>query len=129
MFLLLFLIAAASAAATVPRTVLDGNMVNLQSCRIIPRDDLLDCFSTLVDTNHDNILNSTEITTFLTAQNIPAQTVLMRICDTNSDGALDATDWNSPNACAHSQPIITRACYICVNAGWTPPSMKKKSQL
>jgi hypothetical protein len=105
------------------RTPMDDTMTNMQACRTLVRDDLQSCFSSLVDTNHDNSLSAAEVSTFLTAQNIPAATVLMKLCDTNKDNALDSTDWSSPNACAQSQPIITRACYICVKAGWTPPSL------
>lgn len=93
---------------------------SMQACREMARNDLLSCFSQLVDTNKDGSLDLGEISAFLNAQNIPAQTVLMRLCDIDQDNALTMSDWNSSQACAQSQPIITRACYICVRAGWNP---------
>ncbi len=121
--LLLFLLLATSFALT--------DVASMQACRTMARDALLPCFSSLVDTNHDGSLNLTEITTFLNVQHVPASSVLMRLCDTNNDNVLDMTDWNAVSGCAHSQPIITRACYICVQAGWSPfgdnvPSVNKK---
>jgi len=135
---MLFLALCALAVALAPpkrNPVMSSDMQANTACRTIGRDQLLDCFTTLVDTNHDNILSSDEIGTFLTANNIPAQTVLMRICDVNHDGSLTMDDWNAPGSCAQSQPIITRACYICVRAGWSPlttsstttPAVNKKT--
>lgn len=122
MFLSILLLVIVAAAVPPP---IPGE-TDSAFCRTLTRDSLLPCFSSLIDTNGDNQLNQTEITTFLAAQNISAQTVIMRLCDTNGDNMLNMTDWNAPTACAQTQPIITRICYICVKAGWTPPQVGKK---
>ncbi len=117
--LLLLLLAA---IATASRRDMPADMQAMLDCRTMGRDLLLGCFSTLVDTDHNNILNMTEISTFL---NMTGEaTVIMQICDTNHDGSLTLDDWNAPDSCVHSQPIISRICRFCERAGWS--SKKKK---
>jgi hypothetical protein len=115
MLLLLFVIVA---AATSP-VVVTGT-ANLQRCKSITRNELLPCFTQYVDTNKDNIIDASEVASFLSLNNITASTAsIMSICDTNADGAFTMEDWNSPNSCVQSQVIIARTCYICVGAGWS----------
>lgn len=113
--LLLVLGANAGAAEVMP----------YQACATLPREGLLSCFSDVVDTNKDGTLSGSEISAFLLANDIPGEPVLMRLCDLNKDGSLSMSDWTLPGACAQTQPIITRACYICVKAGWTPTVTKR----
>ena len=93
-----------------------------QTCQTLPRDSLLPCFSSLIDTNSDGKLNHTEVLNFLESQNMTTvvQNVIMSVCDTNGDSLLDLVDWNATNACVQSRPIIARVCYACANAGWVP---------
>ncbi len=96
------------------------DILALQSCKTMSRNLLLECFSSLVDIDHNNVLSVAEIASFLTGNNITgSENTLMQLCDTNADGSLDMTDWNAPNACAQSQPFIRRICNICIRAGWS----------
>jgi hypothetical protein len=103
----------------------------MQECRTMPREALLPCFSELIDIDKDGSLNTTEIRTFLDTNKIHAITILMHMCDLNRDGVLTvADDWTPEDACARSQPMITRVCYICVRAGWSfgqPPAVQKST--
>jgi hypothetical protein len=125
--LLLLLLLVSGALATLRHVVeRDDPLAARMACRTLTRDTLLSCFSQFVDTNHDDSLSSAEVGAFLTAQHIPAQSVVMRLCDLNKDGALTSADWTNTSACVQDQAIITRACYVCVDAGWDPLAEKKK---
>lgn len=115
MFTLLLLLVAVVAASEIP-----DDLQSYIMCRTLHRNALLDCFITLVDTNHNGSIDDAEISTF-----VKSSTPLLSICDTNHDGILDMVDWNAETGCAYSQPIITRACNMCVRAGWSPLNKKK----
>jgi hypothetical protein len=93
-----------------------------QECQTLPRNSLLPCFSSLIDTDSDGDLNQTEVLNFLGRQNMtaPVQNAIMEACDTNSDGLLNMVDWNAASACLRDQPMVSRVCYTCVNVGWIP---------
>jgi hypothetical protein len=95
------------------------------------RDELLGCLSQLIDTNHDNILNATEINNF---NNVCCSTwpntemspndYFQMSCDMNHDGVLDLYDWNHRHACGRGHYSMLKFCLFCYEHGWTGPPTK-----
>jgi hypothetical protein len=95
------------------------------------RDELLGCFSQLVDTNHDNVLNATEVNAFNNAccsswnENMMSPNDYFQMtCDLNHDNLLDIQDWNHRHACCKDESCIMQVCSFCYNNGWTGPPTK-----
>ncbi len=95
------------------------------NCTTLHRNDLLDCFLTIIDKNGDGQLNATEIDIFVIPLALPVRPVIMYECDINHDGVLDMSDWTAPNACAQDRPTITRVCHYCAISGWSNNKKKK----
>lgn len=100
------------------------------------RDDLLDCFDQLIDTDHNGNITAAELdAAFIAHANcLPNNTdwtstfntaFVLERCDKTGSGYLNATDWTDPNACL-TDPIsieyVCRACYMC---GYSPVVKKK----
>jgi len=75
-----------------------------------PRENLLACIKSILDTNGDGNITSQEITnafsttlsnqtTFSFLSDGINATFIMSHCDTNLDGILNLDDWNSPDFC------------------------------
>jgi hypothetical protein len=89
------------------------------ACLNVTRNDLLDCFRTLIDTNADLLITKPELSHFL--RNNSVYDVSDRIfiqCDLNKDDALSYLDWESPQACCRTNGTIFAVCRICRQAGW-----------
>lgn len=89
------------------------------ACFNVTRNDLLDCFRTLIDTNSDQLITKPELSSFL--QNHSVYDVSNQIfiqCDLNKDNALSYLDWESPQACCRTNGTIFAVCRICRQAGW-----------
>lgn len=96
----------------------------------VTSSDILQCLQTIVDTNHDGIINSTEVNTFYSSYgsiymilpapyNIRANQIIP-LCDTNLDGVLTIADW--PSACVNTTQSITEMCRVCALGNWTGPA-------
>lgn len=100
------------------------------------RDNLLDCFDQLIDTDHNGNITAAELDAAFIAHAdcLPSNTTwtdtfntafVLAQCDTTGSGYLNSTDWNDPNACLtdpNSIEYVCRACYMC---GYTPLVKKK----
>lgn len=96
------------------------------------RDLLLGCFSQLIDTNHDNVLNSTEVNAFnnhccstWNSNMMTPNDYFQMACDINKDNLLDLSDWNHRHACCRQEGCLTMLCAFCYEHGWTGPPTKK----
>lgn len=91
-----------------------------------PRDNLIQCFRTLLDTNKDSIITVSEIDHFLSTQtcineNIAKHitgTIIMNTCDLNRDGQLTLSDWTMQNACVSTDQRVDMICVLCERCGW-----------
>lgn len=105
-----------------------------QNYNLTDRDLLLGCLSQLIDTNHDDILNATEVNAFnnVCCSTWPdtmmnANDYFEMTCDINHDGKLDMWDWNHRHACCKNSMCMTYLCSFCYRHGWTgPPPPSKK---
>lgn len=96
---------------------------------LTPRNDLLLCFSQLIDINQDQVLNRTEIDNFNNAccsdwpshVMSPSDYYEMK-CDINHDGILDMSDWNHRHACCKESWCVRQVCAFCYLNGWTGPN-------
>lgn len=121
--LLIFLFAFSSA-------FYDGRCI-IHNYNTTRRDDLIGCFSQLVDKNSDGILNATEITNFNTAccstwgeLAMTPKDYFEMTCDMNHDGVLDLSDWNHRHACCKDSGCLGQLCSFCYQHGWTGPPSK-----
>lgn len=110
-------------------TFFDTRCVNY---KFTDRALLLGCFSQLIDTNHDNILNASEIHTFNNAccstwsdNAMTPEDYFTMTCDMNHDNQLDINDWNHRHACCKSEGCLVGLCNFCYEHGWTGPPTKK----
>lgn len=107
----------------------------------VTRNDLLGCFTQLVDLDSNGNITSTEITTFLAAnvaclpngttfsQNVNASSI-MRLCDVNSDGNLTQTpDWDSAGSCLRNRFTQKYICNLCFQCGWQLILINKKKKI
>lgn len=79
-----------------------------KDCYLTSKAEILPCVS-MADTNHDNIVNKTEITNFLNLYNIgqwKAETILMIMGKSITNGTLTINDWNTIR-----DPF--RICMVC----------------
>jgi len=103
-------------------------------CPLALRDDLLPCV-TQMDADSDGAITVSEIDAFYAAntdcltnsfltQVTGAQTITM--CDTDADGNLTMTDWNSPNGCFQKRSRQNILCQACNKCGALGLGKKKK---
>lgn len=95
------------------------------------RDALLTCFSTYVDTNHDNNITRAEASAFFANHTdlFPNFTdEIFRRCDYNHDDGLTIEDWNAPEnyRCCNQNSNIFYVCQVCEHVGWTVPVHSSK---
>lgn len=79
-----------------------------KDCYVTPKAEVLPCVLT-ADTNHDNIINKTEITNFLNLYNIrqwKAENILIFMKKSITNGTLTMNDWNTI-----TDPF--RICMVC----------------
>jgi len=89
------------------------------------RDDLLQCFDRLIDTNHDGDITSTELAQMFIDHRscFPTQqpeyfehytpAFLMSQCDADGNGVLNVLDWNHENACLKKRRLYNYVCNLC----------------
>lgn len=123
MFLIVSVVAAMLVPSALAVTVIGGMAPSY--CYNITRDQLLDCFSTLVDTNQDAAVSPDEVDAFLALQGITGDLsprhMLFIACDLNQDGLLTMEDWNNDTACGTSGRAIHGTCYTCAMGNWSGP--------
>ena len=118
--IVLVLLIGLSLAVTVPHGACPGE-----------RDNLLECFDQLIDTDHDGNITVAELDTMLGESCLSHinteyhnSTFIMNACDTDANNMLNAADWNHADACL-AQPefidFVCRACYVC---GFEPAKKK-----
>ena len=84
------------------------------------RDALLSC-GAIVDTNHDEAISPSELTTFVNS--VALSDRIFSSCDLNHDGLLTvASDWNATNACGYESPYVLKMCFKCQEKGWVVPT-------
>lgn len=100
------------------------------------RDTLLGCFYELIDTNHDLILNSTELNNYSTVccSNIPGDGIIPKpddwiyMCDMNHDNLLTVDDWRDKHGCLNQNWMVKEMCAACYRFGWTGNSLITKKK-
>lgn len=115
------------------------------ACRGLARDDLLTCFSTLLDGDSDGNVTAVEIDTFLSTQqalgntscipqgelffNLTSGATIVSHCDLNADGMLsEAADWGNQTTSCLTRPVMRNyICNLCINCGWQPTIILRKS--
>ncbi len=96
------------------------------------RDNLIQCFRSLLDSNKDSTITVSEIDYYLRTQTcLPRSvsehitgTTIMNTCDLNRDGVLTLADWTPLNACVTKPRTAELICNLCVRCGWN--EMNKK---
>jgi hypothetical protein len=116
----LFAFAVMALAVTVPPHVCPGE-----------RDNLLGCFSQLIDGDQDGNItvaeldfafgNLTCLPTNSEFTSLYNSTYVMNVCDVDSDGVLSMADWTADNACLKDNtPAIDYVCRMCYLCGYEP---------
>lgn len=96
----------------------------------VPRDQLLGCLRTLMDKDGDGVVNIPTLDSLLlkatclptTITNHLTGTMIMQMCDTNSDGSLTMADWTASNACIQKPNHLYYACMLCQGCGYPFPN-------
>lgn len=96
------------------------------------RDNLIQCFRSLLDTNRDSSISVSEIDYYLRTQTCLPKSLsehitghlIMNTCDLNGDGVLTLSDWTPFNACVTNPKRVEMICNLCVRCGWN--EMNKK---
>ena len=91
-----------------------------------PRDNLIQCFRELLDTNKDSAITIAEIDNFLLKQTCINKkivehisgTLIMNTCDFNHDNLLTLADWTATNACVSTDHRVEMICILCERCGW-----------
>lgn len=102
-------------------------------CPLVFRDDLLPCVEQL-DLDQDGSITPEELDTFYAAHSscisssflsevTGAQTIAL--CDTDADGNLTMTDWNSPSGCFQARSRQNILCQACNKCNLFPVIVKK----
>lgn len=102
-------------------------------CPLVLRDDLLPCVEQL-DLDQDGSITPEELDTFYAAHSsclsssfvssiTGAQTITL--CDTDADGNLTMTDWNSPAGCFQARSRQNILCQACNKCNLFPVIVKK----
>jgi hypothetical protein len=84
-----------------------------KDCYYVPKQEMLPCVQ-LVDKNHDNILNSTEITNFLNLHNITqwkAESLLYLATGSFDNTTLTMSNWEE----IENKNTIFQICMACKN--------------
>jgi hypothetical protein len=106
--------------------------ISFAVCPPANRDNLIDCFRKLLDSNRDSIITVSEIDYYLRTQTCLSKvvtdhlsgTIIMNTCDLNRDGQLTLADWTPSNACVTVPKRVEMICNLCERCGWD--GMKKK---
>lgn len=85
---------------------------------VCDRTRILDCAMTWLDTDHDNRINATELNNYVLNQPCkdPARFTgagILLACDKNSDGYLDANDYDALGSCMEMATYRTLVCTKC----------------
>lgn len=91
------------------------------------RDNLLQCFRELLDTNKDSTITVGEIDSFLATQTCINKKItdhlsgeiLIHTCDINHDGVLTVADWTASNSCVTMPGREDLVCELCKKCGWS----------